>query len=214
MEKLSPHADAKKAAPMKSYMKNRYEFLGIKTPERKALLKELYAENDLPEFRETRKIVNELFRLPEREFHYSAIEFCGKFKRKWTPKSISLFEKMILTKSWWDTVDSVKSVCLRDYFLKFPDDRYEITQRWIDSGNIWLQRLSVIFQLGYKEKTDVRLLKRNILQLNESEEFFVQKAIGWALRDYARADKDFVIKFVSKNKLKPLSNREALKNVK
>jgi 3-methyladenine DNA glycosylase AlkD len=167
----------------------------------------------LPKFEDLEQIVDECFNQSEREFQYFGIELCGKFKKKWTAETLFLFEKMSVTKSWWDSVDYIKSVCFKDYFLKFPDKRYEITQKWIDSENIWLQRLSIIFQLGYKDKTDVELLKRNILQLNGSDEFFVQKAIGWALRDYARTDAEFVKKIVSENELKPLSKREALKHL-
>jgi 3-methyladenine DNA glycosylase AlkD len=121
---------------------------------------------------------------------------------------------MTVQRSWWDTVDYIKSACLKEFFLRFPEGRYEITDRWIKSGNIWLQRLSVIFQLGYKAKTDTRLLERNILRLKESDEFFVQKAIGWSLRDYARTDPEFVRRFVLTHQLKPLSKREALKHLK
>ena len=116
-------------------------------------------------------------------------------------------------KSWWDSVDTINSVCFKPYFQKFPENRYEITQKWIDSENIWLQRLSVICQLGLKDKTDVELLFGNILQLTESKEFFVQKAIGWALRDLARNQPELVKKFVAENDLKPLSKREALKHL-
>lgn len=212
-KKFRKNSNSENAEPMKKYMKNRFEFFGIKSPERKIILREFFAENGLPSFKELRKIVSECFDLPEREFQYFAIELCGKFKKHWKEETLTLFEKMATTKSWWDSVDYIKSVCLKDYFLRFPDKRYETTQRWIDSENIWLQRLSVIFQLGYKDKTDTRLLRRNILQLNDSNEFFVQKAIGWALRDYARTDAEFVKNFVAENDLKPLSKREALKNL-
>ena len=211
--KFKKHANPENAAPMKRYMKGKFEFFGIKSPERKIILKKFFTENDLPKFSELDEIVGELFEKPEREFQYFAIELCGKFKKQWTEETLTLFEKMAITKSWWDSVDYIKSVCFKPYFLKFPDKRYKITQRWIDSENIWLQRLSVIFQLGYKDKTDVKLLERNILQLKDSNEFFVQKAIGWALRDYARTDAEFVKKFVTENDLKPLSRREALKNL-
>ncbi len=212
-KKFKQNANPENAVPMKKYMKNRFEFFGIKSPERKIIIKEFFAEKGLPEFIDLNEIIDELFQLPEREFQYFAIELCGKFKKSWTEESLSLFEKMAITKAWWDSVDYIKSVCFKPYFLKFPDRRYEITQRWIDSGNMWLQRLSLIYQLGYKDKTDVELLKRNILQLNKSDEFFVQKGIGWALRDYARFDPDFVKDFVAKTDLKPLSKREALKNL-
>lgn len=212
-EKFKQNANAENAKPMKAYMKNRFEYFGIKSPERKIILKEFFVKNSLPEFEDLEPIVVKCFSLPEREFQYFAIELCGKFKKEWREETLSLFEKMATTKSWWDSVDYIKSVCLKDYFLRFPEKLYEITQRWIDSENIWLQRLSVIFQLGYKDKTDVELLMRNILQLNDSKEFFVQKAIGWALRDYARTDAEFVKNFVAKHELKPLSKREALKNI-
>lgn len=212
-DRFKQNANTENAIKMKQYMRNKFEYYGIKSPERKAILKIFFAENDLPAFEELNEIADELFRLPEREFQYFAIELVGKYKKQWTEETLKLFEKMSVTKSWWDSVDYIKSVCFKPYFLKFPDKRYEITQRWIDSENIWLQRLSIIYQLGYKDKTDTELLRRNILQLNESEEFFVQKAIGWALRDYARVDAEFTKRFVAENSLKPLSNREALKNL-
>jgi 3-methyladenine DNA glycosylase AlkD len=212
--KFGENANPENARPMKKYMKGQFEYFGIKSPERKLILKKFFAKNDLPEFADLESIVTRLFQMPEREFQYFAIELCGKYKKLWIPKTLSIFEKMAVTKSWWDSVDYIKSVCFKPYFLMFPEDRYAITQRWIDSGNIWLQRLSIIYQLGYKEKTDLKLLQRNILRLNQSKEFFVQKAIGWSLRDYARTDADFVKKFVAENELKPLSKREALKNLR
>ena len=212
-DKFKQNAQPDIAVKMKQYMRNKFEYFGIKSPERKAILKDFFSNNNLPAFEDLDEIVEKLFNKPEREFHYFAIELVGKHKKNWTQETLSLFEQMSVTKSWWDSVDYIKSVCFKPYFLKFPDERYVITQRWIDSENIWLQRLSVIYQLGYKDKTDTKLLRRNILQLNESEEFFVQKAIGWALRDYARFDADFTKQFVAEHNLKPLSKREALKNL-
>ncbi len=211
-EKLRSHAEPQNAFAMKAYMKNHFEFFGIKSPKRNDLFKQFFAENGLPQFTELEEIILELFSQPQREFHYFAIELIGKFKKHWTRETLALFEKMIVTKSWWDSVDCIKSVCLKPYFLRFDDETWQITQGWIDSENIWLQRLSVIFQLGFKDKTDLELLFRNILQLADSKEFFVQKAIGWALRDYARTKPDLIKIFVTENNLKPLSVREALKH--
>ncbi len=212
-EKLKQNASAENAAPMKAYLKNRFEFFGIKSPERREIFRAFLAENDLPRVEDLEEIIIRLFDLPQREFHYFAIELAGKFKTDWTENSLELFEKMIAAKSWWDSVDSINSVCIKPYFQKFPERRFEITQKWIESENIWFQRLSVIFQLGLKDKTDVELLFRNILQLSRSKEFFVQKAIGWALRDLARTKTETVKTFVAENDLKPLSKREALKNL-
>jgi 3-methyladenine DNA glycosylase AlkD len=99
------------------------------------------------------------------------------------------------------------------YFLKFPEDRDVWIQRWMDSGNFWLQRFCLIFSLGYKGKTDTMLLAKNIQALSSSKEFFIQKAIGWALRQYARTDPEWVMDFVGNNALAPLSKREALKHL-
>lgn len=213
-EKLEPHTDPEYAVQMKAYLRNQFEFLGIRSPERNALFKDFFAEHGIPEFESLPDTIDELFERQEREYHYFAIELARRSRKKWTAGSVELFESMAVRRSWWDTVDYIKSACLRDYFQEFPEGRYEVTDRWLDSGNIWLQRLSVIFQLGYKNKTDTKLLERNILRLIGSEEFFVQKAIGWALRDYARTDPEFVLRFVRSHDLKPLSRREALKHLK
>ncbi len=207
------HSNPENAVKMKGYMKNRYEFFGIKAPERRKLQNEFIRENGLPEFEKLESIVFKLFELPEREFHHFAIELCRKLIKHWKPETIKLFEKMVLTNSWWDSVDAMNKYEIKPYFAKFPETTYSITQSWIDSQNIWLQRLSIIFQLRLTDKTDTEILTRNILQLNGSNEFFIQKAIGWALRDYWRTDPEWVKNFVAKNELKPLSKREALKHV-
>lgn len=213
IKQFKQHSDGENAVKMKSYMKDRFEFYGIKSPQRQKIIKEFIAENGLPESGSVENIVFECFEMPEREVHYFAIEFCGKLSQSWKPKTIKLFEKMALKKSWWDSVDSINTSCVKPYFANFPGDTDSITQSWIDSGNIWLQRLGIIFQLRLTGNTDTKILARNILQLKDSGEFFVQKAIGWALRDYWRTDPDWVIKFVKENELKPLSKREALKRI-
>lgn len=211
---LKASADEKDALWAAKYLKNQFEFFGIKAPARNAAFKEFFAKNGLPPEEQLEAMIDELFFLPEREFQYFGIELAAKFKREWKPESVYLFEKMAITKSWWDSVDYINIACIKPYFEKFTDDKASITQRWADSGNTWLQRLSLICQLGKKTRIDIPLLFRNILQLNHSDEFFIQKAIGWALRDLAWKEPDTVRKFVSENKLKPLSRREALKNLR
>jgi len=212
--KLAAAANANDAILAKMYMKDRFEFFGTRAPARNALFKEFWAEHGLPGFEDLDLLVTELFAMPEREYHYFAIEIVAKFKKQYTPETLALIEKIAVTNSWWDSVDYINSVCLRPYFKKYPENRVEITQRWIDSGNMWLQRLSVICQLDLRDKTDIALLFRNILQLNTSKEFFIQKAIGWALRELGKTYPETVVEFVGENDLKPLSRREALKHLR
>lgn len=201
------------AKPMKKYMREQFEFFGIKHPHRRQICKDFIKKYGLPEFEALEQIVTELWEQPQREFHYFGIELPEKFKSKWEINIISLFEKMIINKSWWDTVDLISTKLVGEYFKKFPKQISVITEKWINSDNFWLNRTCILFQLKYQDKTDTNLLFSYINKCSESKEFFIQKAIGWALREYAKTSPGKVINFVSHNNLKPLSKREALKNL-
>ena len=132
-------------------------------------------------------------------------------KKLWVKQDIQLFEKLIVEKSWWDTVDYLANHIIGPWFKKYPESIPAITSRWNKSKNIWLQRSSLLFQLKYKKETDTALLKSYILNLVGSKEFFVKKAIGWVLREYSKTNGDYVRKFVKDHPLQPLSAKEALK---
>ncbi len=187
--------------------------MGIKSPQRKELTKSFIAENGLPSKVELEKVVKGLWDLPEREFHYIAIDLVGKWAKKLEEKDLELLEYMIVNKSWWDTVDTTAKY-VGVFFKKHPELTKPTTLRWITSDNMWLQRMAIIFQLAYKKDTDVDLLFEYVLRKADSEEFFIQKAIGWALRQYAKIDAAEVKRFVEVTDLKPLSRREALKHFK
>jgi len=214
IKSFKENADSTTAEPMAKYMKNLFPFLGIKTPARKELLKDFVRENGLPELSDLKQITLTLWDLPEREFQYTAIGLLRKFVKKWDEDIIDLLEHLIITKSWWDSVDGIASWLVGKHFKRFPEIRDEYMKRWMKSGNIWLQRTCILFQLGYKEKTDVMLLGGIIMSLNTSKEFFIQKAIGWALREYSKTDAEAVINFVENNELANLSKREAYKWLK
>ncbi|MEZ4888313.1 MAG: DNA alkylation repair protein [Chitinophagales bacterium] len=120
-------------------------------------------------------------------------------------------EFMIVHKSWWDSVDTTAK-WVGVFFKKYPTMTKPVTKRWITSDNMWLQRMAIIFQLAYKKDTDVDLLFEYVLRKSDSKEFFIQKAIGWALRQYAKTDANAVWRFVDVTDLAPLSRREALKH--
>lgn len=202
------------AEPMAKYMKNLFPYLGIKTPKRKELFKDFIKKYGLPKISDLKHITLDLWDMPEREFQYIAIGLLKKFTKKWDEDFIDLFEKLIITKSWWDSVDGLASWMVGEHFKRFPHLRDKYIDRWMKSGNMWLQRTCLLFQLSYKEKTDEMLMKNIILSLNGSKEFFINKAIGWILREYSKTDAQAVINFVEHNELSNLSKREALKWLK
>jgi 3-methyladenine DNA glycosylase AlkD len=204
-------SNAANAIAMSAYMRNLFPFYGIKTPDRKKIIKDLLNEK-LPPASEIITIVEDAWSQPERELHYFAIELLAANHKSWPKEIIALFEKMIITNSWWDSVDSIASNLTSVYFKKFPEQIITVTGRWNQSDNIWLQRSSLLFQLLYKKEMDTALLKKYILHLRNSKEFFIQKAIGWILRQYARTDPKWVKQFVKENELAPLSKKEALKH--
>ncbi|GAB3720380.1 DNA alkylation repair protein [Flavobacterium koreense] len=212
---LHQKANRELAIPMENYMKNNFSFLGIKTEERRAIFKENYEKSKSEIKANFRTIAWELFNKNEREFHQCAIDLLVKeFKKNYVLEDIELIENLIITNSWWDSVDVVAKYLLGGYLQQFPNETYDIIERFSNSENMWLNRSAIIFQLSYKEKTNFDLLKSECEKHKESKEFFIQKAIGWALRDYSRFNPSGVSEYVNSSNLKPLSQREALRNIK
>ena len=207
------HADPVQAAPMKKYMRNQFEYLGIKTPQNTALQKEFYKEHGLPEFSELDEILRDLWSLPEREFQYVGVGLLGKFEKQLPAEFIDTVKYLIITKSWWDTVDAIASHTVGTHFKRFPKMREKYLKKWRRSKNMWLRRTAILFQLGYKKETDFALVSDIIRENLGSDEFFINKAIGWALRQYAYTDPNAVKKFVKSTALHPLSRREAMKHL-
>jgi 3-methyladenine DNA glycosylase AlkD len=205
------HHDPDAARWMAAYMKNKFAFLGIKTPLRIELFKTFLKENSLPQQAELHAVISALWDLPEREFQYVAVSLFDKFKKDYREDDISLTEKIIIEKSWWDTVDGIAAWIAGDYFRKFPEKIQPVTRRWMDSGNMWLQRSALLFQLRYKQHTNEDLLFGYIKELTSSPEFFIRKAIGWTLREYSKTNPGRVQQFVDQTPMAGLSKKEALK---
>lgn len=205
------HADAQNAGPMKRYMRGQFEYLGIKSPQLGDLLKELISARGLPKVTELGAIARELWALPQREYQYTAIALIRKLEKQLPEEFAGTFEYLIVTKSWWDTVDAISSDALGPHFKRFPMARKKYLTKWRKSDNFWLRRACILFQLSYKDETDFDLLCKIIRENLGSKEFFINKAIGWALRQYTRIDPQGVRKFVRETPLNPLSAREALK---
>jgi 3-methyladenine DNA glycosylase AlkD len=214
VEVFEANANAENAGPMKKYMRGQFEYLGIKTPQRRELIKAFFGEYGLPPVEELKQIVQQLWGMPYREYKYTALGFLDRRKRYLTPDYVPFFEKLITTESWWDTVDGLAANQVGGVLARFPEIRDEHIGRWRQQEDFWLRRTTLLFQLRYKEETDAELLYALILENLEDKEFFIQKAIGWALREYSKSDPTAVQQFVAETDLSGLAQREALKWMK
>lgn len=207
------NADPAQAAPMKKYMRDQFEYLGIKGPQQGALMKEFISLNGLPAPVDLDPILRDLWSLPQREFQYAATGLLGRLEKELPAKSIRTIEYLLVTKSWWDTVDTISGHTLGVHFRRFPEVREKYLTKWRASDNFWLRRACILFQLNHKKETDFDLLCEIICENLDSKEFFINKAIGWSLRQYARTDPQAVKRFVKATPLHPLSRREAMKHL-
>jgi len=209
---LEAKSNKENAYWMTKYMRNQFQFLGVKKPEQMEVFKQLFKSYPFPQ--NYLEIPNEMLDLPQHEFHYLAMVLVQKLKKDWDENVLDWVEKTALRYPWWDVTDVLAPKILGPYFLKFPEQKLKYIDRWMNSGNFWLQRMCIIYVLDYKEKTDTTELQEIILPLASSKEFFIQKAIGWVLRQYARTNPNWVLQFVQNNSLPALSKREALKHLK
>ncbi len=199
---LSAAGDPERARQMAAYLRGQFPFYGVTSTERRQLTRPIlkaHAQADL----------RELWAHPQREVHYCACEHAEMHGA-----SLPTLESLITTKSWWDTVDTLASHSVGKLVLKHPE-LHETMDAWSQADNMWLRRTSLIYQLSYKNQTDEARLFRNVERLAHEQEFFIRKAIGWALRQYARVAPEAVSDFLRKNKhqLSGLSWREATKHL-
>ena len=202
------HGDPAIAQGQMAYMRQQFEYFGLKMPAWKALTTNIHRTHGLPDGTDLQALARLCFDDEHRELHYFALETLQKMVKKQPPEFIRFLEELILKKSWWDTVDTIATRLVGVHFQRHPELIRPVTERWMASGQLWLQRVCLIFQLKYKEKTDVELLFRYIRQVAESKEFFLQKGAGWALRQYSRNDPQAVRHFLDTNRVAPLTRRE------
>ena len=208
---LKRNANTKIAVAQKAYMRNQFEFYGIKTPLRHEIQKPFLAKSYLPPKTDLEEIIKTLWNKPQREYQFIAQELVFKYTQQFVENDIVLLEFMVTHKSWWDTVDYIAVKLIGAYFTRFPEQLDNYIDRWLTSGNIWLQRCCLLYQLKSKDKMDTQRLQYIIQKLLGSKEFFINKAIGWVLREYSRTNPKWVRNFTENNDLANLSRREALR---
>lgn len=204
-------ANPEKAIAMKAYMRNQFEFLGITAPERKILTRDFLKNVDTT--RINWDFIQKCWEQPEREFQYLAIAYLIKLKNRLTVDDIPRLRQLILTKSWWDTIDSLDKLL---GLLALNNPIVEaILLEWSIDENIWIRRVAIDHQILRKEQTNTELLEKILLNNLGQSEFFINKAIGWSLRDYSKTNPAWVKNFIDRHQenMAPLSIREGSKYV-
>lgn len=206
---LMPEADPERAVPMKAYMKQRFDYLGIRKPRLAAVCKPFFknaaaAATDW-------QFVAECWQNPYRELQYCALEYLKIMQKKLTPQDIPRLEKLITEKSWWDTADVLDRIV--GGIASASPEANAVLLDWSRSGNIWLRRVAINHQLLRKDKTDTALLEQILCNNLAQKEFFINKAVGRALRDYSKTNPEWVRTFIERHRsrMAKLSIREAEK---
>ena len=208
-------ADAQQAEPMKAYMLDQFAFLGIRAGPRRDALKGLMKFTGSAD--ELLALAEALWRLPEREFRYAAIDLLAKHHKRLDVSALPRILQLVQTEPWWDTVDGLAGV-VGDILLRAKASQPD-AQRHMDAclvhPHLWVRRVAMLHQLGWREQTDPERLLRYALTLAPEKDFFIRKAIGWALRDHARTQPDAVRDFLARHadQLSGLTRREAGKHL-
>ncbi|NLW16443.1 MAG: DNA alkylation repair protein [Firmicutes bacterium] len=205
-------ADPEKAQQMAAYMKNRFVFFGINQPERRALTRQLLKDSRTAPLDEVLALVEELYEQPQRECHYLAIDLLERNYRRFTYDEFQFMYPLIDRNAWWDSVDALRkpmSLWVKEH-REYLD---QVMQVLLASESIWQRRVAITLQLLWKDATDTHWLERAILENRDDQEFFIQKAIGWALRDYSKTNPEWVRAFLQQHELSRLAVREGSKYV-
>ena len=205
--RLPALGDKKVAFGAQAYMKDIAPFLGVKTTERRKLFKEIFKELPTPTSKELGETARALWKLREREYHYAACDLIDFFVESADKNFLKdHIEYLVTQKSWWDTVDTLGSVAISPLTIKYPS--ISLMRSWNKSSNMWLNRAAIQHQRGRKSETDIPLLLEILDYHSDQSEFFIAKAIGWALRDLSRVNNSEVKKFL---KAHPELNRVAVR---
>ena len=206
-------ANAEQAVKMSAYMREQFIFLGIPKPERVKLSHDFIKTMAKVKYAPDWDFCFKCWEQPEREFQYLAKDYLAKITAALTVDDIPNFRQLVVTKSWWDTVDGIDTI-IGDIALRFPQVN-ETLLAWSLDGNIWLRRIAIDHQLLRKDRTDTGLLAQIIANNLGQTEFFINKAIGWSLREYSKTNPGWVRGFIDEHRavMSSLSIREAGKYI-
>ena len=215
---LAAAGDPNRAPAMQEYMKSDIPYYGVRLPDVRRICRPIFAAHPIESAGALDDTVERLFvGATHREERYAAIELAKHrlYRTHQTPDRIPLYRRLIIAGGWWDTVDEIASNLIGPILAAYPTEILPIALGWATDRNLWLRRTAIIAQLGSKRRTDLTLLTLAIDANAGDTDFFIRKAIGWALRQYARTDPAWVQAFVDarENQLSGLSKREARKHL-
>ena len=196
---------------MSAYMRNQFAFLGLPKPVWWSAAREALGELPKPDQQVLAEVTTACWRRPEREYQYAAVSYLRRHLAVTDASFLPVAERLVRTKSWWDTVDDLARNVVGSLVASHPELQTEM-DRWVESEDIWIARTAILHQLAYRDRTDRKRLFAYSLRRAHETEFFLRKAIGWALREYSKTEPEAVVAFVRENDatLSGLSKREAL----
>jgi 3-methyladenine DNA glycosylase AlkD len=215
---LAARADPSRADGMRAYMKSEMPYLGVMTTPMSEMHREVFSAYPMSSFEEWRDTILALWteaRFREERYSALALTGLGRYRSFRTLEAVPLIERLIVGGAWWDLVDGLATHEIGDLLRRYPEEMRETLLGWSRGLDPWLRRTSIICQVGFKGATDQQLLFACIEPSLDERGFFLRKAIGWALREYAKAAPEEVRRYVSENesRLSSLSKREALKHI-
>lgn len=212
MQELIFPSCSESAKPMQHYLRDQFLFCGVKAPERRKLEADFLKQSLTLTAEALFQEVTRNYQKTEREYQYYAIDLVQKNCQRLTLPELARFLPLVGEKSWWDTVDVWRKVF--GTFVKQNLKFRQMVFTWFyGHENFWYRRIGITLQLQFKEQTDPKLLTQAILADQETPEFFIQKAIGWALRDYSKTDPDWVKEFLHTQALSKLAQKEGSKYI-
>ena len=210
MERLVLPVNQVKKSQMEAYMRNQFVFCGLQATQRRELAKPFIQASKTWSIAELLGEIHYYFELPEREYQYIAIELANKNLRRFSLSDVKKLSRLVMKKSWWDSVDNLASFF--SSWLKKNMEQFDEVFHWFyQHDNMWMRRVSIILQLKFKDETKTNYLEQAILYDQTTDEFFIQKAIGWSLRQYSKTNPDWVRTFIATHKLSNLAIREGSK---
>ncbi|MEA2064471.1 MAG: DNA alkylation repair protein [Gemmatimonadota bacterium] len=214
-QELISLADPEKAAPMAAYMKTDMPFYGVQSGERRQIARQAMQRFPVESRAAYEDAVLDLWRQPHREEKYIAVTLARLHRKFIGLGSIALYERLIREGAWWDFVDEAAVHLVGSALKACPEELWPVIDRWIEDRDMWIRRTALLCQNRHKKRTDGKRLFRYCLARSPEGEFFIRKAIGWALREYSKSEPEAVQQFLlaNKDKLSALSFKEAARRL-